>query len=444
MTESANERTDGDGTAPAHWWGRRASDNAPGALTASTLARATGRGAWFRTRPALSTVIGAGLVILLLLPFSTINPSPWFGLPGALAVAVALVVAVIVGPLPGAAVAVAGGLFFYFAVADPDLPFRRDAAVLTVVVWIALALAAGLVAERLRQRLVGAFAEIADREAAIAIELTRRQAAQDEAEAAQDEVAALHKRLAESLLPRVAVTDERLHVAHRYIPGERRMAIGGDFMGTAELSDGTLALAIGDVSGHGPDAAALGATLRASWRALALTGMEPLELLERLDSILRGDVAGSDAYATLCCAWVNPARDRLTLVLAGHHRPLVLTDGAAREPEAPFGPPLGLLEDWMPVDDPPWQVASFDLEPGWALLLYTDGLVEGYANPDARERFGIAGLVPLLDGVGAAACLDARALDDLLGQVQAANDKPFGDDVALLVVCHAGADGGDS
>lgn len=457
--------TAGDGATPARWWGRRATDRAPGALPADTLARATGRGVWFRSRPALSTVLGAGLIVLLLLPFSNINPSPLFGLPGALAMAVALAVAVIVGPYPGAIVAVVGGFFFYFAVADPDLPFRRDATALTVVVWIVLALAAGLVAERLRRRLVGAFAEIADREAAIAVELTRRQAAQDEAEtaqqkaeaaqdkaeaaqdeaeAAQHEAAMLHERLEKNLLPRVAVTDQRLHVAHRYVPGETRMAIGGDFMGTAELSDGTLALAIGDVSGHGPDAAALGATLRASWRALALTGMAPLDLVQRLDGILRGDVADSEAHATLCCAWVNPARDRLTLVLAGHHRPLVLTGGAAREPEAPYGPPLGLLEDWMRAADPPWQVADFDLAPGWTLLLYTDGLVEGHAAPAGDERFGAARLAPLLHGVGAAACFDARALDDLLEQVQAANGKPFGDDVALLVVCHAGADRGDS
>jgi serine phosphatase RsbU (regulator of sigma subunit) len=215
-------------------------------------------------------------------------------------------------------------------------------------------------------------------------------------------------------------------------------------MGTAELSDGTLALAIGDVSGHGPDAAALGATLRASWRALALTGMAPLDLVQRLDGILRRDVADSTVFATLCCAWVNPARDRLTLVLAGHHRPLVLADGTAREPEAPFGPPLGLLEDWMRADDPLWRTAEFPLEPGWALLLYTDGLVEGYAAPDARERFGVERLAPLLHHEGAATCLDAHALDDLLDQVQAANGKPFGDDVALLVVCHAGDTEGDS
>jgi serine phosphatase RsbU (regulator of sigma subunit) len=274
-------------------------------------------------------------------------------------------------------------------------------------------------------------------ETAIAIERAQRQAAQQQA-------ATLHNRLEQSLLPRVAVTDERLHVAFRYRPGEARMLIGGDFMDTAELGDGTLALVIGDVSGHGPDAAALGATLRASWSALALTGMAPLDLVQRLDGILRRDVADSTVFATLCCAWVNPARDRLTLVLAGHHRPLVLADGTAREPEAPFGPPLGLLEDWMRVADPPWQAAGFDLEPGWALLLYTDGLVEGHAAPDARERFGVARLAPLLHHKGAVTCLDARALDDVLDQVQAANGKPFGDDVALLVVCHADADGGAS
>jgi len=127
-------------------------------------------------------------------------------------------------------------------------------------------------------------------------------------------------------------------------------------------------------------------------------------------------------------------------VLAGHHRPLLLVDGEAREPEAPFGPPLGLLEDWMRVAGPPWQVVGVDLEPGWTLLLYTDGLVEGHAAPDARERFGVARLAPLLHGEGAASCLDARALDHLLDRVQAANGKAFEDDVALLLVCHAGAD----
>ena len=95
----------------------------------------------------------------------------------------------------------------------------------------------------------------------------------------------------------------------------------------------------------------------------------------------------------------------------------------------------------MGVDGPPWQAADFPLEPGWALLLYTDGLVEGFAAPDARERFGVERLAPLLHGAGAATCLDARALDDLLDRVQAANGKPFSDDVAVLLVCHAGADG---
>lgn len=398
----------------------RAAAHLTGDPPASALTRATGRGAWFRERPVLATVLGAGLIIVFLLPFSTINPSPWFGLPGALAMAVALVVAVIVGPLPGAAVALAGGLFFYFAVADPDLPFRRDAAALTVLVWILLALAAGLVADRLRRRLVVAFNEIAK---------------------AQEQTAALHKRLERSLQPRVAVTDERLHVDHHYEPAEAPIRIGGDFMGTAELSDGRLALVIGDVSGHGLDAAALGATLRASWRALALTGMAPLELVQRLDGILRREVADGTVFATVCCAWVNPARNRLTLVLAGHHRPLLLVDGAASEPPAPFGPPLGLLEDWMRVADPPWQVADFALEPGWVLLLYTDGLVEGYAAPEARERFGVDRLAPLLYRQAPATCLDARAL---FHEVRAANGKPFDDDVALLVVCHAGADAGDS
>ena len=64
-----------------------------------------------------------------------------------------------------------------------------------------------------------------------------------------------------------------------YRPGERHLELGGDFLDVVDLGDHGLAVICGDVSGHGPDAAALGAMLRVSWEALVLSRTPPAELV---------------------------------------------------------------------------------------------------------------------------------------------------------------------
>jgi PAS domain S-box-containing protein len=81
---------------------------------------------------------------------------------------------------------------------------------------------------------------------------------------AEAEVAALSARLQAGLLPTPAIGDPRLAIHTRYRAGEDRLLLGGDFFDAVERPDGTLTVLIGDVSGHGADAAALGATLRAA------------------------------------------------------------------------------------------------------------------------------------------------------------------------------------
>src|SRR6478735_7111283 len=90
------------------------------------------------------------------------------------------------------------------------------------------------------------------------------------------EVARLHaeenSRLERGLLPTPLVTDPRLVLSAHYRPGRRRALLGGDFYDAVETADGTVHAVIGDVSGHGPDAAALGVSLRIAWRTLVIGG----------------------------------------------------------------------------------------------------------------------------------------------------------------------------
>ncbi|MGO8683404.1 MAG: SpoIIE family protein phosphatase [Thermoleophilia bacterium] len=270
---------------------------------------------------------------------------------------------------------------------------------------------------------------------------------------ARNEVEALFHSLEARLLPRFHLKTRDLDFDFRYRAGEQRMNIGGDFLGAIEQPDGTLALVIGDVSGHGPDAAAMGAMLRSSWRSLALAGIEPLMLVRNLDALMLRDRRGPEEFATICLVWVNADLRRVRIILAGHHRPLLLDRSDRRAEESavsgdtarqrvsespstqttsevfvPYGPPLGIL----PPDEAAWQVSEIELPDHWALLLYTDGLVEGFAEPGARERFGLERLRAVvtreLDGDPGA------ALDRVLAVARRANGGAFADDVAMLLL----------
>ena len=80
-------------------------------------------------------------------------------------------------------------------------------------------------------------------------------------------------------MPAPLVTDEALQLTAHYRPGRQRALLGGDFYDAVQVADGTVHAVIGDVSGHGPDAAALGVCLRIAWRTLVLAGSGADEIL---------------------------------------------------------------------------------------------------------------------------------------------------------------------
>jgi len=228
-------------------------------------------------------------------------------------------------------------------------------------------------------------------------------------------------RLERGLLPAPLVSDPCLRLATHYRPGRRRALLGGDFFDAVQVGDDTVHVLIGDVSGHGPDAAALGVSLRIAWRTLVIGGHSIQALLPTLQVVHGHERHHSWMFTTLCMASIAAGQRRLTLRLAGHPPPLLITpDGIESMEPAKGEPPLGV------VDDARWTPYEHTLPEQWSLLLYTDGLIE------AAGRSLDEGLRTLRRHAAALAHRPlASFTDQLLRRVRpAAND----DDVALLAL----------
>ena len=244
---------------------------------------------------------------------------------------------------------------------------------------------------------------------------------------AHGEVEALVGRLQQSLLPVVEVSDPRVDVATIYRPGEQRLDLGGDFYDCMQLEDGRIALLIGDVSGHGPDAAALGASLRAAWRGLALSETEHGEVLRCLEAVFEREGTDEGAFATVAYGLIDPGRTRLEIAVAGHPPPILVEGGAARAMDVAPGPPLGVF------DQTDWPISTTALRTPSAVVLYTDGLTEARSSPGSHERLGIEGLVAEI----AAACsqpISAADLEGLATKIVASGGEPLADDAAILAL----------
>ena len=253
----------------------------------------------------------------------------------------------------------------------------------------------------------------------VALTQARRHEAQQEAEA-------LHRRFERSLLPNLPVEHPNLLVRSFYRPGEHRMELGGDFIDVLEHGERGLAVIVGDVSGHGPDSAALGATLRAAWQALELADASPSEIVHSLGRLLVRERSSPETYATFCLAWIDPRGDEVSLLNIAHPPPLLL-NGEVTRLAVPPHPPLGSFD--VPLDEP----VRVALSPGWNLFFYTDGLIEGRAAPGLPERFGEERLFRALQTF-AGQTLDERNLERLLTSIEESGGEPFTDDVTVVVV----------
>lgn len=237
----------------------------------------------------------------------------------------------------------------------------------------------------------------------------------------------LHARLEASLRPTTPIDHPRLMVMTRYRTGEQRLHLGGDFVGSTARGETGLQFVIGDVSGHGPDAAALGATLRSTWKALVLAGAGVSEAVEGMRRMLLTEKTDPTIFATIVAGLVDVAEHEILLVNAGHLPPLLLADGRVTALEAEPSPPLGF------DGSSPACLHRYPLPERWSLFLYTDGLIDVRVAPGSSQRYGEARLRERL-AMWADTAPDQQAVDALMAEIESASGGHFADDVAVLVV----------
>ncbi|KZB86892.1 PP2C family protein-serine/threonine phosphatase [Amycolatopsis regifaucium] len=220
--------------------------------------------------------------------------------------------------------------------------------------------------------------------------------------------------LQRSLLPGRLPDVTGMQFAARYVPGTEP-GVGGDWYDLFPLPGDRFGIVMGDVAGHGLNAAVIMGRIRSALRAYALESDDPAEVLSKLDRKVHHFEPG--ALATVVYGLLPASRDSVAISLAGHLPPvLAMRDRPSVFVDAPVDPPIG-------VTGVNRRRTDIDLPPGSVLALYTDGLVE------RRDHLIDVGLRRLADVITAEppGVVCARVMAALVGST------PAQDDIALLV-----------
>ena len=199
--------------------------------------------------------------------------------------------------------------------------------------------------------------------------------------------------------------------------------VGGDYYDFLDLGQGRLGFVLADISGKGIAAALLMANLQANLRGhYAMANEDPVRLLVSVNHLFYESTT-ANRFATVFFGRYEDETRRLFYVNCGHNPPLVVRAGGTVDTLEPTAMALGF------VDDLACETGSVQLEPGDALIAYTDGIVE--ALNDEGEQFGESRLT--------ATVLEHRdqppgdLLAAILHEVQAFSGSEQEDDLTLVI-----------
>jgi serine phosphatase RsbU (regulator of sigma subunit) len=204
------------------------------------------------------------------------------------------------------------------------------------------------------------------------------------------------------LLPQVPerLGDLAASVAYRPAAGP---AAGGDFYDVFELSEGRVALLVGDVSGHGREALERSGSLRPALRAHLEAGLSPRAALQSAGRAAGVDPSGS--FTTVVAALYDPASGTLTYAAAGHPPPILIGPGAHEPLTAVSAPPIGLgIRTGV-------RQTAVPLPRGSAACFFTDGLLEARRGGSLLGHEWLAGVVAELGPLDSAAALLDRVVE---------------------------------
>ncbi len=201
--------------------------------------------------------------------------------------------------------------------------------------------------------------------------------------------------------------------------------VGGDFYDAFELSPDRFGLVIADVSDKGLPASMFMTVSRTLIRAMSQENASPARTLEKVNHILQID-SSDGFFVTVFYAIVELGSGKVTYCIAGHNPPYLLRPGKGRvEPLGKGGIALGMLDPIQLKD------RELLLEPGDALVLFTDGITETF-SPDG-EGYGELRLQARLEALLGET---ARGIIDGIGQSLDSfrAGKALDDDYTLLVI----------
>jgi len=218
--------------------------------------------------------------------------------------------------------------------------------------------------------------------------------------------------------------------------------VGGDLYDAGVLPDGRIQIVLGDVSGKGIGAALLMSDVLATIRALRTVGIQPDELVHRLDRHLL-QTTEPEHYVTLFLADLCPKTHRLEYVNAGHPEAYLVRRDGSLETLASTGVPAGLMD----LPGIVFEKKSVDVPPGSMIVIYSDGISEAergtlgstidQGDEGTREQFGDNEFPKVLGRGGfnsAAECADR--IHDAVGEWLAGSRSP--DDTTLVIVRREG------
>ncbi|WP_442812554.1 SpoIIE family protein phosphatase [Streptomyces sp. NBC_01210] len=215
----------------------------------------------------------------------------------------------------------------------------------------------------------GAFQDISSQHwTEVALAATRDQLAHTEQESAERNRLALQ--LQQAIMPPAGgpINAPGLSVGVRYRPAETEHLVGGDWYDAFVLQSGQVLVCVGDIAGHGIEAATSMIVLRNALRGLAVTGAGPAQLLTWLNIVTHH--LTEPVTATAVCGLYDPSRRVLRWARAGHLPPVLVSEQQATTLPLIRGMLLGA------VAQAEYEEGEVRLEAGDTLLMYTDGLVE--------------------------------------------------------------------
>lgn len=211
----------------------------------------------------------------------------------------------------------------------------------------------------------------------------------------------------------------------------------GDYVDYVPMADGAIGVVVGDVSGHGLDAALLAVATRAYLRSLVEIHSDISKILASTNAVLARDFGEEGRFVTLLLVRLDPRSNTLTYANAGHPSGYILdSSGQVKGQLDSASLPLAVLaETEFPTRGP------IHLAPGDTLVLATDGVLE--AASDTGEMFGAK---RILDVIRAHRTRSAQSTCEALYHAvrRHAGQNAMTDDVTATVIKVAGGHAGDA